>query len=209
MSANKMSMRKAGAAKMSQNEAVKKLQGGRRKQIQFFRLTFQELKEKYISAAESVLLDALVNDDMPPGRIPSASKGKSRVIRPSSAAANIQTHPSFSTGLYDNVTLRPATAAAAGRRQEPAPLVQRPATQAVGARRQWRTSKEDTVLEPKEINKQPRRLTIGAVDGIARDTTKIHRPGISQGSQATLLKSKVVSLLYSLFNWRFVYIGFD
>lgn len=155
------------------------------------RLTWEESKEKYISSAEAKLLEALASEEMPPGRIPSASKGKSRAIRPSSAAANIQTHPSYSTGLYDNVTLRPATAAASGRRQEPVPVAQRPATQAAGGRRQWRTSKEDTILEPKEINKQPRRLTIGAVDGISQAAHKIHRPGINIGSQGALLKSKV------------------
>lgn len=193
-----------------QNEAVKRLYtGGQRIQDRFPRLTFEELKEKYISAAEKVLLEALANDDMPPGRIPSASKGKSRLIRPSSAAANIQTHPSYSSGLYDNVPLRPATAATAGRRQEPAPLVQRPATQAAGGRRQWRTAKEDTVLEPKDINKQPRRLTIGAVDGIARNTHKIQRPGVAQGSQGALLKSKVRLILFLSSNFGLFTLDFD
>ncbi|KAL4229841.1 hypothetical protein ACF0H5_010233 [Mactra antiquata] len=128
---------------------------------------------------------------MPPGRIPSANKsGKSRLIRPSSAAANIQTHPTYSSGLYDNITLRPATAAATGRRPDVPELGQRPATQAAGSRRQWRATKEERI-EPKDINKQPRRLTIGAVDGISRDTRKIVRPGLIQGSQGQVLKSKI------------------
>ncbi|KAH3841539.1 hypothetical protein DPMN_115005 [Dreissena polymorpha] len=153
-------------------------------------VNFEELKQKYISEAERVLLDALIT--MPQGRIQSATKKKGKPhVRPSSAAANLQSHPSYTSGLFDNVSIRPATAAAAGRRAEPAPLAQRPATQAAGGRRPWRTTKEATVVEPKDMHKQPRRLTIGAVDGIASDAKKINRPSHALGNQGQLLKSKI------------------
>ncbi|XP_052794800.1 WD repeat-containing protein on Y chromosome-like [Mya arenaria] len=129
---------------------------------------------------------------MPPGRIPSAGKKKAKThVRPSSAAANIQSHPSYTSGLFDNVPIRPSTAAAGGRRPEPAPLAQRPATQAAGGRRQWRTTKEPSAIEPKDMHKQPRRLTIGAVDGIATGPSKLNRPGIVLGNQGQILKSKI------------------
>lgn len=168
--------------------------GGGRYQSVFVIYTREELRKKYVSRAEAVLLELLVN--MPPGRVPSASK-KNR-LRPSSAAANIQSHPSFTTGLFDNVSLRPATAAAAGRRPEPTNLAQRPATQAAGGRRPWRSMREDTVIEPKDIHKQPRRLTIGAVDGIAHNASKLNRPGVVLGNQGQILKSKV--FYYVIFN---------
>lgn len=160
---------------------------GKQKSV-FTRFTIEELRDIFITKTEAVLLEALT---MPPGRIPSASKKKSR-LRPSSAAANIQSHPSFTTGLFDTVALRPATAAAAGRRPEPTTLAQRPVTQAAGARKPWRTMKEKTVLEPKDIHKQPRRLTIGAVDGIAIHASKLNRPGVVLGNQGQILKSKVI-----------------
>ena len=158
----------------------------------FTRWTRAELRERYITKAEDQLLDALT---MPPERLPASSKKKSR-LRPSSAAANIQSHPSFTTGLFDSVSLRPATAAVAGRRPEPTTLAQRPATQATGARKPWRTLKEKSVLEPKDIHKQPRRLTIGAVDGIAINAAKLSRPGVVLGNQGQILRSKVIFWLF-------------
>jgi len=169
---------------------VRKAFVGRRKQNLFSAIDWDELKAKYITSAEAELLEALLT--MPPERVPSAGKKKGKThVRPSSAAANLQSHPSFTTGLFDNVSVRPATAAATGRRAEPAPLAQRPATQAAGGRRPWRTTKEPTVLEPKDMHKQPRRLTIGAVDGISGGASKLNRPGVVLGNQGQILKSKV------------------
>lgn len=171
-----------------QSEANTALSFGKgRNRNLFVIFTAEELREKYVSEAEGVLLEELIT--MPPGRISSASQKKR--LRPSSAAANIQSHPSYTTGLFDNVSLRPATAAVAGRRPEPANLAQRPATQAAGGRRPWRTMREDTIVEPKDIHRQPRRLTIGAVDGIANNASKLNRPGIVLGNQGQMLKSKV------------------
>ena len=109
-------------------------------------------------------------------------------IRPSSAAANVQTHPSYSTGLFDNVA-RPSTAATNISGPSSAGPV-RPHTQAGGSRSKWQSKpvepkKEETVV------RQPRRLTLGTVDGIA-DLDTIIRPGQIQSSIAyTSLKAKV------------------
>lgn len=128
---------------------------------------------------------------MPPGKDSSvASKGKSK-IRPSSAAANLQTHPSYTTGVIDNVSLRPATAAGSSRTPDSTPVVQRPATQAAGSRRQWQRAVKDEA-KPSDIHKQPRRLTLSTVDGIADGKSEqIKRPGLVQGASAQVLKSKV------------------
>ena len=101
-------------------------------------------------------------------------------IRPSSAAANLQSHPDFQSGLYDNT--RPTTAS-----QTPGggSTTQRPRTQATGPRfySQRRVESDD--------KPQQRRLTIGHVDGIGNQ-----RPGLGARSQTTaavgsLLKGKV------------------
>lgn len=111
-----------------------------------------------------------------------------KVIRPSSAAANLQSHPSFTTGLFDTVT-RPTTAST----QLPDSkglLGQRPHTQAGGPRRQWQFRAREQPRPEDAIVKHPRRLTLGAVDGIA-ETVSIVRPGNLHGNVAQQLKSKV------------------
>ena len=147
------------------------------------------VRKTYISGADAELIEAIVK--MPPGKDSSVtSKGKSK-IRPSSAAANLQTHPSYTTGVIDNVSLRPATAAGS-RTPDATPVVQqRPATQAAGSRRQWqRAAKEEE--KPSDIHKQPRRLTLSTVDGIAEGKSEqIKRPGLVQGTSAQVLRSKV------------------
>ncbi|KAK3591931.1 hypothetical protein CHS0354_031430 [Potamilus streckersoni] len=159
--------------------------------------TFRILKDLYVTKAERELLNKLVtvrpgsnmNMTMPPGHLPSETKTKKK-IRPSSAAAKLQTHPSFSTGLFDNVSIRPSTAAAPSSQSAQSLGIQRPATHAAGPRRQW--GRHATVIqEPKnDVLKQPRRLTLGTVEGIA-DLDTIIRPGIVQGSTAQQLRSKV------------------
>ena len=147
-----------------------------------------DIEEIYIGSSEAVLIGRLV--DMPPGKLPSeSSKGKSK-IRPSSAAANLQTHPSYTTGVFDNVALRPATAAGS-RTPDSTGVAQRPATQATGSRRQWQRAGQEEA-KPSDIHKQPRRLTLSTVDGIAEGKSEqIKRPGLIQGTAAQVLKSKV------------------
>ena len=112
---------------------------------------------------------------MPPGsNIPNPTKKK---VRPSSAAAKIQSHPTYSTGLYDNS--RPSTAAAS---------LSRPKTQAGGPRHYVRTPQsrgEEEVARPTQ-----RRLTIGPTDGIA-DSEDAHRTIVGQPQLGALFKGKV------------------
>ena len=122
---------------------------------------------------------------MPPGTIPNPTKKK---IRPSSAAANIQTHKSYTTALYDNV--RPSTAAVTSERTPHGGSTgtQRPVTHAGGPRYGgWGRSNQDILgLE----HKLQRRLTVGAVDGLA-DTDAALRPGALRPNIGSLLKEKV------------------
>ncbi len=128
--------------------------------------------KKPITSGERVLLDALMT--MPPGGVPHASKRK---VRPSSAAAKLQTHKSFFTGLFDD---NKRTATGSGGNElpfGPSGLVAhtRPKTQAGGPRYQWGSqSQSDTVNLPGKL--QQRRLTVGAVDGLA-DTDAAYRKG--------------------------------
>lgn len=109
-----------------------------------------------------------------------------RKIRPSSAGPNLQSHPCYTTSLFDSSN-RPATAASAVRGQEKGGLAARPVTQ-VGPRRQWRAPQADVRLQ--EIQKQPRRLTLGAVDGLQPDLLK-NRPRSGVGQISDQLKNKV------------------
>ena len=164
-----------------------------------------DIEERYISKTEAELIERI---SMPPGKDSSvSSKGKTK-IRPSSAAANLQTHPSYTTGVFDNVALRPATAAGSRTPESPG-IAQRPATQAAGSRRQWqRTTQEEA--KPSDIHKQPRRLTLSTVDGIADGKSEqIKRPGIVQGTAAQVLRSKVsktVVCFITVATFQFVYI---
>ena len=117
-------------------------------------------------------------------------------IRPSSAAANVQTHPSYTTGLFDNVA-RPSTAATniSGPGSASA---QRPHTQAGGPRGKWQSKPAEPKRE-ETIVKHPRRLTLGAVDGIA-ELDNIIRPGQIHSSIAyNQLKSKVNVKITTIF----------
>ncbi|XP_046574299.1 WD repeat-containing protein on Y chromosome-like [Haliotis rubra] len=140
-------------------------------------------KQQFITPAEEKLLDALVtgeNTTMP--QIPSSKKKK---IRPSSAAANLQSHPSFTSGLY-GTTARPSTALG----QDRGLFGQRPATQAGGPRRPWQFKGQTETQPEKEVIKHGRRLTLGAVDGIA-ESDNFTRPGQIHGSIAQQLKNKI------------------
>ena len=122
------------------------------------------------------------------GRASSSLTRLKKKIRPSSAAANLQTYPGYSSGLYDNA-VRPATASTVSY------LSKRPATQASGPRRPWQQRPTTEARGEKDIIKQPRRLTLGAVDGIA-EAEAIIRPGLPQGTAAHQLKSKVSHGIY-------------
>jgi hypothetical protein len=153
-------------------------------------LDIDEARRRLITPSEARILDSLANttsdSTMPPGPLSrfKATDGGKKKIRPSSAAANLQSHPSYTTGLFDNVHARPSTAAVTPKGS----LTQRPATQAGGTRRTWKSTSVDNTN--RELAKQPRRLTLGAVDGIA-DSDSIVRPIFTQGSVASQLKSKV------------------
>ena len=94
---------------------------------------------------------------MPPG-ISTRSTTIKKKIRPSSASASLQTHPQYTSGLYDN-NVRPSTAAAGGS-SVPG---QRPKTQAGGPKHY--APKTTPGSEPQA--KPQRRLTLGTVEGIA------------------------------------------
>ena len=121
---------------------------------------------------------------MPTGRPQTATMRKK--IRPSSAGPNLQSHPCYTTSLFDNN--RPSTASSSSlRTQDKGALPTRPVTQS-GARRQWRAPQEDARMQ--EIQKQPRRLTLGAVDGLQPDLIK-NRPRSGGGFVSDQLKNKV------------------
>lgn len=107
-----------------------------------------------ITQSEHFLLETLVDthltSTMPPGAAPNPTKKK---IRPSSATAQLQTHPQYTSGLFDNV--RPSTAMPGGPGE-------RRRSQAAGAR--LHTARQTC---PTPDLKPRRRLTVGAVDGIA------------------------------------------
>lgn len=144
----------------------------------------------YISESEDGLIESLSEGFlhkliliMPPSRpVTSSHRGRKKLIRPSSASANLHC---YSISVLDNGQ-RPATAATSGLLSD---KPQRPTTQAGGSRKQWEPPKEDTSFI--EAAKQPRRLTLGAVDGIL-ELESIKRPGNIQGSVSQQLKNKVI-----------------
>lgn len=143
----------------------------------------------YISESEDGLIESLSEGFlhkliliMPPSRpVTSSHRGRKKLIRPSSASANLHC---YSISVLDNGQ-RPATAATSGLLSD---KPQRPTTQAGGSRKQWEPPKEDTSFI--EAAKQPRRLTLGAVDGIL-ELESIKRPGNIQGSVSQQLKNKI------------------
>lgn len=136
---------------------------------------------------------------MPPGIIPNPTKKK---LRPSSAAANLQTHPSYSSGLFDD-NVRPTTGSAT---KAPGPaglLAQRPKTQASGPR-YWGKPAQPLLSDTSEATQ--RRLTVGHVEGIAGTQPKGGRP-FGHKSISNFFMGKVNKR--SLSHWRCTLILFD
>ncbi|KAJ8297801.1 hypothetical protein KUTeg_024332 [Tegillarca granosa] len=157
-------------------------------------LWVETLKRKYITPGEEILLDRLLYT--PPGiimpqaaRETTTSSRKKKLIRPSSAAANLQSHPKYSTSLFDNG--RPSTASQKSRIQEIAPLPKRPVTQAAGSRQQWKSPQVDNRLQELNNVKQPRRLTLGSVEGLAELKMMKMPSFLSTGTGPQTLKSKI------------------
>lgn len=149
-----------------------------------------------ISSIDAHLLETLAITDPVTNMPPTLSPNNKKKIRPSSAASNLQTHPSYYTGLFESrYVARPTTAAVSA--DTPDGRVQRPATHSIAPRRGWKASKSGTEI-PDSV-KHPRRLTLGAVDGIA-DLDTISRPGVIQQSASQQLKSKVCNLMISFYN---------
>ncbi|KAI0226917.1 hypothetical protein LSAT2_022619 [Lamellibrachia satsuma] len=106
--------------------------------------------------------------------VPGSSK---RRIRPSSAAANLQTHKKYTTSLYDDIWTQHTFAKLDA---------QRPKTQAGGSRDTSQVSLEE---EQTRLGDDARRLTVADVDGIAaRDG--VNRILFSRATARTSLKEK-------------------
>ena len=116
---------------------------------------------------------------MPPGVTSNTSKKK---IRPSSASANLQTHPCYRTSLYDD-----RTAVGGGPLTGPS-VLQRPKTQAGGPRSQWASRPHQAAGFDAELPKH-RRKTLGPVDNIANTDYTSRKLG--QPSVGAQLKGKV------------------
>ncbi|XP_067949364.1 cilia- and flagella-associated protein 337-like [Watersipora subatra] len=107
---------------------------------------------------------------MPPGgdAIPTR-----RPVRPSSASANLQSHESFKSGLFDNK--RPSTAAP----------VERPKT-GVPKAHHWRGGSETADIEKIKLQRRP---TLSTLEGL--DESDVPRTGTNNASAGDLLKSKI------------------
>jgi len=94
-------------------------------------------------------------------------------VRPSSAAANIQSHDSYKSGLFDN--RGPASTAP----------VERPKT-GVPKAHHWRGGSETADLEKIKLQRRP---TLSTLEGL--EETDVPRTGTTNASAGDLLKSKV------------------
>ena len=107
---------------------------------------------------------------MTPAKAPNPTR---RQVRPSSASANIQSHDSFKSGLFNN--RRPTTAV----------VVERPKT-GVPKAHHWRGGSETEDLDRIKLQRRP---TLSTVEGL--EETDVPRAGTSNASAGDLLKSKV------------------
>ena len=131
-----------------------------------------------VTPQERELLDKIAvryqDSAMPPGI-------KRTAVRPSSAGAKIQTHPSFATSLFANNDDRNNS-----HRPNTAVGLARPKTQA-GGPRQWARA---PAPKTEEIVKPHRRLTVGPVDGLA-ETDFSRRTAVGQPQLGALFRGKV------------------
>lgn len=143
-----------------------------------------------ITASEDQLLACLTSPNpkakMSPGPLPHPTKRK---IRPNSASAKLQTHQSYYTPLV--AVARPATASVV--RTDKNSLPPRPVTQAGAFKNRW-ISASDT--QATENVKQPRRLTLGTVEGLSENQVAESRPRPNVEPVSEQLKSKVGSEVF-------------
>ena len=105
---------------------------------------------------------------------PVGDSGSSRrPIRPSSASANLQSHDSFKSGLFDNK--RPTTAA----------FAERPKT-GVPKAHHWRGGSETAEIDKIKLQRRP---TLSTLEGL--DESDVPRSSTTNASAGDLLKSKV------------------
>ena len=135
-----------------------------------------------ITTQEKVLLEKLLTANMP-----TSGTGGSRYIRPSSATAKLQTHPSFtSTALYSDGY------AVANDDQDRKPL-QRPKTHIGGPRVWGRNSKPATGTLHNQA-KYSRRLTLTGIEPGETVVDAVNRRKLTQ-NQLNQAKTKVGRLL--------------
>lgn len=96
-----------------------------------------------------------------------------RPIRPSSASANLQSHESYKSGLFDNT--RPTTSRP----------VERPKT-GVPKAHHWRGGSETEEIDKIKLQRRP---TLSTLEGL--DESDVPRTGTTNASAGALLKSKV------------------
>lgn len=96
-----------------------------------------------------------------------------RPVRPSSASANLQSHDSFKSGLFNSK--RPTTAAP----------VERPKT-GVPKAHHWRGGSETAEIDKIKLQRRP---TLSTLEGL--DESDVPRAGTTNASAGDLLKSKV------------------
>jgi len=136
-------------------------------------------------------------------RMPPSSKRK--LIRPSSASAKLQTHPSFETGLFDNrnaggfssyVSVNPISIEAAEPSGRPL-LPHRPKTHVGGGAKSWSRTQASvarhTRLEDVDQSslRRGRRLTLTGTEGVTDEDLAFRRRQLSQLSRNGRIKGKV------------------
>jgi len=146
-----------------------------------------------ITAGEAALLDEIptkfadkpwIVDDGNSSEMPSTRQ----LVRPSSAAPNLQTHPSYTGGLFDSdFAARPISAvgSAGGR------LLRRPKT---GGPRYWSHGRTAGKSVPASGRKRDRRVTVTGAEPMS-ESSLVTRQTLAQQKLSADLKIKVSSLL--------------
>jgi len=144
-----------------------------------------------ITAGEASLLDQLptkfadqpwtvVVDDVDSSEMPSTTR---QPVRPSSAAANLQTHPSYTSGLFDaDLAARPVGSAGGGR------AARRPRT---GGPRSWSRGRTAGRSVPVSApRRRDRRVTLTGAE-LMSDSSLVTRQTLVQQKLNADLKAKV------------------